>query len=370
MFLLGANIAEAQKPDLNSIKNQANAAFEAGEFETAVALVNQMQSLFKQIPPSYLSLRIKALSIIVAKNSLESYPRIVTTRKFIADYLNNPSSKSDPSFNAVVAINDIFSSYPKDERAFLSLIEAKKNEQKLEDERKAREAENARLLKIKTDSIAAINAREAARIAEIQRLQRIKSDSIARVYAIDKEKSYQLELERIRAQASIDAKKAEKENLIATKKINFKTRRFSNFGFQSGEIAKYGLLYEYGGGKKFLGFHVSARTSLPAEQDLLSGKLVENRNEIDLGPSFKLSDWLFLNLGGGYGFYNYVFRNDFAGETARVEMEPYLVTSGGLMIRLGRLINLSGGVSFMDINEGLYKPEITGGLSFNFKSNK
>ena len=363
VLLLGFNIAKAQKPDLNSIKNQANAAFEAGEFETTISLVNQMQSLFKQIPPSYQSLRIKALSIIVARNTLPDFQRIVTTRKFIDAYLNNPSSKNDPSFNAVDAINDVFNLYPKDERAFLALIEAKKNEQKLEDERKAREAEKARFLKIEADSIAALNALEAARIAEIQRLQRIKSDSIARFYALDNERLNQIELERIRAQASIDAKKAEKNN-------NFKTRPFSNFGFQSGEIAKYGLLYEYGGGKKFLGFHITARTSLPAEQDVLSGKIVENRNELDLGPSFKLSDWLFLNLGGGYGFYNYVFRNDFAGETARVEMEPYLVTSGGLMIRLGRLINLSGGVSFMDIDKGLYKPEITGGLSFNFKSNK
>jgi hypothetical protein len=49
-------------------------------------------------------------------------------------------------------------------------------------------------------------------------------------------------------------------------------------------------------------------------------------------------------------------------------MEKYLVTSGGLTIRLGRLINISAGASFMDIDKGLYTPEITAGLTFNLKS--
>jgi hypothetical protein len=37
------------------------------------------------------------------------------------------------------------------------------------------------------------------------------------------------------------------------------------------------------------------------------------------------------------------------------------------MIRISKVININGGVSFMDIDKEFYKPEITFGLSFNLK---
>lgn len=143
-------------------------------------------------------------------------------------------------------------------------------------------------------------------------------------------------------------------------------KSFSSIGLQSGEIAKFGLMYEYGGRSK-LGFHISVGSSLISKQDILSGKITENKNNFDLGPNFRVFNWLYLNIGVGYGFYNYAIRNDYTGRGPVLGTEKYIVSTGGLMLRLGR-VNLSGGVSFMDIDKGIYKPEITGGLSFNLKS--
>ncbi|AOW11014.1 SH3 domain-containing protein [Flavobacterium gilvum] len=140
---------------------------------------------------------------------------------------------------------------------------------------------------------------------------------------------------------------------------------FSSLGIHSGEIAKYGLLYE-SGGNKTVGFHISARTSFTPEEDILNGSGIENKTEIELGPNFRLSNRLYLNIGAGYGYYDKVIRNDYAG-TLSLEKTGYLVTSSGLMIRINRVININGGVSFMDIYNAFYKPEITFGVSFNLK---
>jgi len=140
---------------------------------------------------------------------------------------------------------------------------------------------------------------------------------------------------------------------------------FSSIGFQSGEIAKYGLIYE-SGGAKFIGFHMSIRSSLTPEEDIESGLVRENKTEIDLGPNFKIAKRLFVNLGVGYGYYNYM-KIDYYADTQKLEKMGYLVASSGLMFRISRLININGGVSFMDIDKDIYTPEITAGITFNLK---
>ena len=125
------------------------------------------------------------------------------------------------------------------------------------------------------------------------------------------------------------------------------------------------MLYE-SGGRTFIGFHMSVRTSLTPEEDILNGIAKENKTEIDLGPSFKIFKRLFLNLGVGYGYYNYINQNDYAG-TLGVEKMGYIEASSGLMIRINKTISINGGASFMDIDKDIYKPEITFGIYFNLK---
>jgi tetratricopeptide (TPR) repeat protein len=152
---------------------------------------------------------------------------------------------------------------------------------------------------------------------------------------------------------------------IPTKKVKPKLRPFSSLGFQSGEIAKYGFIYERGG-KRAIGFHLSARTSLTPEEDILNGTAIENKTEIDLGPNLKIFNRLYLNIGVGYGYYNRVLRNDYAN-TVDLEKTGYLLATSGLMMRISRVININAGVSFIDIDKAFYNPEITFGLSFNLK---
>lgn len=154
------------------------------------------------------------------------------------------------------------------------------------------------------------------------------------------------------------------DNVAVKSPIN-KLGSFSNIGFQSGEIAKYGFIYE-SGGKKTVGFRVSARTSLASEQDILNGTSTKNKTEIELGPNFRILNRLYLNIGFGYGYYERILNNDFAGDVF-LEKTGYSVAATGLMFRISKAININGGASFMDIEKDFYKPEITFGVSFNLK---
>ena len=149
------------------------------------------------------------------------------------------------------------------------------------------------------------------------------------------------------------------------KKYKQKLYSFSSIGFQSGEIAKYGFIYEHGG-KKTVGFRFSARTSLTSEQDILNGAATKNKTEIELGPNFRIFNRVYLNIGVGYGYYDRLMNNDYAN-ILNIEKTGYLVATTGIMIRLSRVINLNGGASFMDIDKDFYNPEITFGISFNLK---
>lgn len=137
---------------------------------------------------------------------------------------------------------------------------------------------------------------------------------------------------------------------------------FSSLGFQSGEIAKYGLLYETGG-RKTVGFRISARTNLKPEQ-IFGGGDIENRKEIELGPNFRMSDRFYLNIGIGYGNYEFPPYQDKIG---------YYIATTGIMYRISRVININGGLSFNYINNDIYfdnaiqKTEITFGISFNLR---
>ncbi|GAA4075031.1 hypothetical protein GCM10022389_20860 [Flavobacterium cheonanense] len=141
---------------------------------------------------------------------------------------------------------------------------------------------------------------------------------------------------------------------------------FSSIGFQSGEIAKYGFIYERGG-IKTVGFRISARTSLTSEQDILNGTATKNKTEIELGPNFRILNRLYLNIGFGYGYYERLLNNDFAGDVF-LEKTGYSVATTGLMFRISRAININGGASFMDIEKDFYKPEFTFGVTYNLKN--
>ena len=141
---------------------------------------------------------------------------------------------------------------------------------------------------------------------------------------------------------------------------------FVAFGYEGGTIAKYGARLEIGGGS-FMGFFINARTSLINDDELMkSSEGTENKNEAVLGTNFKIANWLYLNIGAGYGYYKYAFRNDYAN-THTLETKYYYAGYSGLTIRLGNRFNLVGGASFIDATKDFYSPEYTFGLTVNFK---
>lgn len=363
LLILFLKISFGQENDLTRSIREAKEAFDDQDYETTLIKLKEVKLSFKKnnLPPSILSMEIISKCEIIKLDPLNDFSLISETRALTNSYLRNSINKVDSRYNIVVKENNILNTYPKDLASFNTIKEARLKQlvvQK-EIEKKAAAQEVIRLKReaVIRDSLAIINAKNAKIKFTADSTQSIKDKDIARIKAIEDVKK-KVEEDEI----------ASRDNKKYLKGLNFRNKTYSNLGFKGGEIAKYGLLYEHGGGKNLLGFHISVRTSLVSEEDIINGSVIENKTEFDLGPSLKLSDNLFLNIGGGYGFYNYAFRNDFTGQGVSIKMEKYLVTSGGLMVRLGRFINLSAGASFMDIDKGFYTPEIIAGLSFNLKS--
>jgi hypothetical protein len=226
----------------------------------------------------------------------------------------------------------------------LSDIELKIAEQnRIAEEAKARAVADALALKIKTE--------QEAKIAEDKKIQIDKEESIRK----ENEAKYYSDL-RIQ-EAKIERRKARIEQ-----------HSFSNIGYQGGTIAPYGISYECAGQSAF-GFHISARSSIADEQDILDGSVVENKTEVDLGPSLRLFTNFYLNLGVGYGIYNYKKTDDYSGAST-VEKGNYIESSFGFMKKFGKSINVNAGLSYMDIYENFYTPEVIFGISVNLEGIK
>ncbi|WP_016990085.1 hypothetical protein [Flavobacterium sp. ACAM 123] len=308
-------------------------------------------------PPIVLSLEILSKALIIKNNPLYDYSQVVDARALASSYLKNSKNKTDKYYNTVQIESRILNSYPKDIASFLALKQQIEQEKLLKKEREEKAASEAKA-KAERD---AIENKLRLEKEELARKTKIEADKIKNeLAAIEAEKNRIIKAE---ADEKNRARTAELEKKYY-KDLSFK-KGFSSLGIQSGEIAKYGLLYETGS-RKLIGFRMSARTSLTLEEDILSGKSIANKTEIELGPNFRLFKRFYLNIGAGYGYYDKVVRNDYAG-TLSVEKTGYLVATSGLMIRISRVININGGVSFMDIDKEFYKPEITAGISFNLK---
>ena len=368
-FLLLHQISFAQKDVKTLIENAKNAYYNESYQET-LNIVNEIKPLFKSTPPPTVqSLEILSRCKIIESNPLADYYILDTTRKLIVKFLSNPNSKKNNDYyNEVLQEKNVLDNYPKDKATFDAKLEELQKEKELKIALKEKEAAEERARKEASEE----RARKEAVRQDSLRLVKIEEDRIRKQNdAIQAEKNRIAEAETQREVDRLAREYAEKENIRKEKEAKIERRRlksFSNLGFQSGEIAKYGLLYECGG-NSFIGFHMSARTSLTSDSDILNGVVKANKTEIDLGPNFKIFKRVYFNLGAGYGFYNFINRNDYSG-MVNMDKMGYVEASTGLMIRINRIININGGASFIDIDKDFYKPEITFGISFNLKGEK
>jgi hypothetical protein len=350
----------AQKKDIKIIIQEASESFENQDYEITLQKIEEIKIAFKKnIPPPFiLSMEILSKCEIIKQNPYENYDLIAETRKLTNSYLKNRNLNHDSDYKSVLFVNNILKTYPKDLATFNALKESKRKEEAVAKEQQEKAAAEV-IVRREKEAIEAKAKQERDAIATIERLkqEKIRNEQLA----VEREKNRLVEAK--------EYKQREKESNKKRKKIereyNRRLNSFSSLGFQSGEIAKYGLLYE-SGGRKMVGFHISVRTSLISEEDILSGKVLENKTEVELGPNFKIFNRLYLNIGLGYGYYDRVFNNEYAN-LLYVEKTGYSVATAGLMIRISRVININGGASFMDIEKDFYKPEITFGISFNLK---
>lgn len=337
----------AQKKDVQKIFKEASESFESQDYETTLQKIKEIKMEYKNPPPRLLSMEILSKSEIIKQNPFSNYELIAETRKLTNPYLKNPNSKKDPDFNSVLLENKILNTYPKDLATFNALKKSKLKEEAVAKEQQDKAAAEA------------IIRKEKETIATKERLEQEKIRN--EQFAVEREQNRIIEAEEDKKRERA-VQKARKKS---ARKINRYLYSFSSLGFQSGEIAKYGLLYE-SGGRKTVGFRFSARSGLTPEADLLNGTVIENKTEVELGPNFKIIKRLYLNLGIGYGYFDQVFNNDYAN-LLYIEKTGYSVATAGLMIRINRIININSGVTFMDIEKDFYKPEITFGISFNLK---
>ncbi|CAM3774801.1 hypothetical protein FLGE108171_14610 [Flavobacterium gelidilacus] len=421
LFFIVQNSFCQKTEDLNY--ENAKKAYLENNYTTANSYIKQSKIAYKSVPPkvSYLEIMIK--DELIKSNPYEDYSLLDETRNLVNIYLKKYQNLNGRNYKDVEQVANRLISLPKDLTTFnyqkekkikeeelekeRIKIEAAERKEKLEREAKAKE-ERERVLRVealereKLNSL--INERriklapyaKAIRISDyelselselefIHRLNKAKEDLVK----IEKEEA---KVDEIRIQRSIKLKpynsqvsysvinslgtysssefdeiyNKAKKDFKATKKRNKPNLRpFSSLGFQSGEIANYGLIYE-SGGKTAIGFRLSARTSLTPEEDILNGTIIKNKTEIELGPNIKIFKRLYLNLGAGYGYYDRIINNDYSNEIS-LEKTGYSVATTGLMIRLSGVININGGVSFMDIEKDFYKPEVTFGISFNLK---
>ena len=335
LSLLLFQISFAQKKDIKIIIKEAKEAFNKNDYETTIQKIDEIKIEFKKNtpPPFILSMEIISKSDIIKNNPLNSFDLITDIRNLTNKYIKNPNSKKDTNYNAVVSENIILNTYPKDLDAFNALKEAKQKQEALEKEQKEK-ADAEKKARIERAALETKARQEREAIVRLERLEqeRIKNEQLA----VERENNRIAEAEADRKrvnEAEEYRKQVEREN-------KHKLYSFSSLGIQSGEIAKYGFIYEHGG-RKTVGFRFSARTSLTLEEDILSGKVIENKTEIELGPNFKLLKRIYFNIGVGYGYYDRIINNDYVGEFY-LEKTGYSVATTGLMIRLSRVINLNG----------------------------
>ena len=375
------------------IKRQAFNAYNSKDYITAIKKINEVEKVYKQMPYSLLSMRIISLYNLIEQDPINNFQNIVDCDAYIANYIKiQRINELDYSYDKVIIIKDKLNLYPKDYTSFT------KFKLDFEKERKIKRSKDSilTLRKLKLEPISKYTNNNDSFISKLSdsefeeyyengknKYEEGKKEALKKERLIEKRRNLlepysrfvtyydNLTLGDIDNDAfEILLKQVKDKQRESIKKPKVRFNSFNSIGFLFGEISKYGLRYESGGktnrfGKsKFIGFHVSLRSSLTKPEDILNGTIRANKNEIDFGPSFRISKRFYLNLGIGYGYFNFANLNDYAGEL-NLDREYYFEGSAGMSFRLNKVVNVIGSFSFIGIDKDIYRPEFVFGCSFN-----
>ncbi len=160
--------------------------------------------------------------------------------------------------------------------------------------------------------------------------------------------------------------KTETDTRTSVEKMRSNEFEYTNLGVISGKIAKYGIVMEHSGPKSIVGIRLAARSSLTKDNQITDDNGIENKQEFDIGPTFRVFKHLVFYLGIGVVDYKYLQnKNYYSFANNSIKNHECMENSIGAILRLGRVLNLSAGLSFMDLYKRLYTPEATFGLTMN-----
>lgn len=247
------------------LKKESLIAYEKKEYATAIKLINEMQSYYKEMPSNYLAIRIKSLIKIIENDPYFDYKNIEIARKYISEFLNTSKIKSInyELYSEIEEIKSIVESYPKSEISFLEMkikIKNKDDLRKLNDEKRALEKKEREEKEKK----------EASIIFEKNELDRLEKQRLALLD--EKKKALELIVEQK------NKKKLDDENL---RKLIANSRGVMDMGFSIYGGYNQGL----NGGFDFL------------SPDILIGLHVGNSQTPDIQYGINTRSELALNLG-------------------------------------------------------------------------
>jgi hypothetical protein len=371
----------------SEIKKLATIAYKNKDYVTAIKKINEMEKLYKQMPYTFLSMRIISLNNVISENPNNNFQNTLDCKKFINNYLKIPNIKDlDFSYDEIIEINSKLTKIPNDYEAFIKYI----NE--IENEKKTKRIKDSiiNIRKDRLDPFSLYIHTDASNLGNISEEEfnnlyestKIKYEEVKKE-KLKKEKLFENRKEIIKPYTNFVSAydysiigdidddtfnkilKDAKEKYKTNKKNSQNLNSFKNIGLIFGEIANFGIIYEIGSNNNF-GYRFALRSSFTSNEKIINGKVKKNKTEFEVGSNYKIDNRIYLNFGIGYGYYKRLLNNDFSGSIF-TENKGYFVTTTGMMYRINNLFNINCGLAFMNIYEDIYNPEVTFGVSYNIK---
>lgn len=372
LFLFVSHFSWAQTKIYDDLYKVAFNDYNNQNYSEAKVSINKIKKNSKAIPSRVKILELRINYEILKLDPLSDFDLIIESNKLAKDLINKPSKNKETN-DEVKKIFYFLNTLPRTKTEFdfeIKTLKDREEKARIEEE-KQRKIEAERKIQEEIDRKA--KKEEDARKYEEWRIKEIENSKIREEQRLrdlaNQKKIEEQNQERAKTEQIEEQKRQKEYESFSSKGTDnqlIKTQTFSSLVLEGGEIAHYGLAYETGGGNNFIGLKIGIRSSIANTADIMSGKVIKNKNEIEIGPNFKIFSRFIINTCVGYGYFDYLNRNDFGG-TPTVEKQTYISGSTGFTFRLSRVIGLTGGLSFIDIDKDFYKPEYKIGIAFNLK---
>ncbi len=324
-ILFSSNYLAFSQQAIAKIKfEEAQEAFDSRYYELTLSKINEVEELVKGTGPKVIYLKIMAESKLIEQNPMKDYKILENTRNQCSQYLKDYETLPDneEKYRDIYKVSESLKQYPQSEILF---------NQKLEEIAKQKQME----LDKKTLAAAAEERQQAA-IRVQQQEQEAKQRAINE------------------ANAKVFEKQITEENKLS----------FMSLGITTGDRANYGIAFETGGDNSPIGTRLLLRSSLVGDSKILDStvKGFVTAFHVGFGLSLRVLRPFLIYGGVGYTINSFIKYNYADPSLNSVDTKEYLETNIGAILRLGRVINIHAGYSYLS---KIPQPEITFGITFN-----